>query len=365
MNKRLLLVDDDVILLKSLVNLLSDCTDLFETHISSSVDDALFLTKVKKYDLVITDIQLPGKSGLDLMLSLKQNMFQGTIMVMTGHGDREILKKIRELGGMNIIVKPIHLQWFKKTVIEFFEEKHGLSGTMDAIDLASILQIINLEKKSTTVRVEVNGKYGFLYFEDGELTNAEYDGLSGEEAAVKLIALNKGKFSIIKSKKGIKREIEEPFISLLMNIMKDIDNDTTRGKWRMNHLDKTKKEINIHIEKKIFKDLKSISGFKGAGIYSKDGDLIIAEFSDLIDLKELGYIGVGLYEIASEGSKVSGLGKLELFHLQSDKMIFVFSWLVCPKIFIGVIIGIEGNLGILKHHIKNISQSIDNYVTFL
>ena len=363
MNKKLLLVDNDLVLLKSLVSLLSDCTDLFETHISSSVDDALFLTKVKNYDLVITDIHMPGKTGIDLMINLKQNMFKGTIMVMTGLGDRETFEKIRELGGMNIIVKPIHLQWFKKMVVKFFEEKQGLSGTMDAIDLASILQVINLEKKSAAIRIEVDGKYGFLYFEKGELINAEFDDLAGEKAAAKLIGLNKGKFSILKIKKGIKKEIEKPFISFLMNIMKDVDDDNLRKKWRMPQ-NKANKEIDVHIDKKIFKDIKSISGFKGAGIYTKNGDLITEEKLASINFTELGYLGVSLYEIATDGFEKSELGKLELLHLQSDKKIFVFSWLIYPKIFIGVIIGIEGNLGILKHHIKNISQSIDSYITF-
>lgn len=360
-----MIVDNDVILLKSLASLLEDNSDLFKTQISSSVDDALFLTKVKKYDLVITDINMPGKTGIDLMMTLKQNNFQGTIMVMTSHGDRETFKKIGEFGGMNIIVKPIHLQWFKSMVASFFEEKQGFSGTMDAIDLPSILQVINLEKKSTAIRIEIKNKYGFLYFESGELIDAEYGELTGEEAAVKLIGYNRGKFSVIKSPKKIKRRIEKPFISFLMGIMKNVDDDRVSKKWKMGRGDGTKRDIDIHVDKKIFQNLKGVSGFKGAGIYAKNGDLIVEERMGAIDFKELGYLGISLYEVAVNSFEKSELGKLEILNLQSEKIIFIFSWLIRKKVFIVIIIGIEGNLGILKHHIKNISNAIDDYVTFL
>jgi predicted regulator of Ras-like GTPase activity (Roadblock/LC7/MglB family) len=283
-------------------------------------------------------------------------------MVMTAYGDREVFKTIRKLGGMNIIVKPIDLQWMKEMLVAFFEEKQVFLETLDTIDLTSILQVINLEKKTITIKVEMNGNYGFLYFEDGELINSEYDRLTGEEAAVKLLTSNKGKFSLIKTQKRIERKIEVPFIHFLVNIMKDIDHDRIRRKWRSTWNGKIEKKPGIQIDETIFKDLKVTSGFKGAGIYSKDGNLIVEESLDLINIEELGLLGLDLCESAIHKIQRNQLGKLELLHIQTDKMILVFSWLVFREIFIAVIIDIEGNLGIVKHRIKNISQSIDDYI---
>ena len=71
MSKRLLLVDDDVVLLKSVEGFLSDCTGLFETDICFSVDDAVHLSKIEEYDLIITDINMPEKTADMLKMDLK------------------------------------------------------------------------------------------------------------------------------------------------------------------------------------------------------------------------------------------------------------------------------------------------------
>lgn len=362
MSKRLLLVDDDSIFLKSLENRLLECRDLFETDVSSSVDEAVALTKKNNYDLIITDINMPEKTGIDLMIDLKLNRFIGTIMVMTAYGEKMILKKIRELGGMNVIIKPIEPEWFTKMVREFFEEKQVVLGTMDEIDLTSILQVLHLEKKSLTIKVEIDNKYGFLYFEDGELINAEFEGISGYGAAFKLIKFNKGRFSVIKSKKTIKRKIEIPFVNLLMNMLKDIDHDIFHEKKDKIESKEIKRKPDIQIKEDIFDDLKEISGFKGAGIYNKDGNIIIGENPYSKNMIELGLLGLNLYEIAIYDIKKFGQGDLQLLYLQTDKMVFVFSWLLFNKIFLGVMIDIEGNLGILKHRVKNIYNSIEKYL---
>ena len=67
MIKRLLLVDDEQFLLESLKDGLVDYNNIFETKICFSVDEAIKLTNLYRYDLVITDIRMPGKSGIDLV----------------------------------------------------------------------------------------------------------------------------------------------------------------------------------------------------------------------------------------------------------------------------------------------------------
>jgi CheY-like chemotaxis protein/predicted regulator of Ras-like GTPase activity (Roadblock/LC7/MglB family) len=359
MPKRLLLVDDEKFLLESLQEGLLDYNNLFDTKICFSADEAIELTKKFRFDLIITDIRMPGKSGVDLFMHLKENDFQGKVMAMTAYGNEEIFTKINDLGAMKIIIKPFDFEWFKKLLINFFSELKGFSGTIESIDLTSVLQIINLEKKTVVVKIIINDKSGYLYFSNGDIINAEFDGLTGIEAAKKLINLNRGKFSVLKGDKKIKRNIDIPFITFIINIAKELD----EKKYKKNKkLHATEKKIDIGVSKQIFQPLKEISGLKGAGIFNSEGFLISEESRTSVNLKGLGVFGLNLYESTIETFRQLKLGRFDLFQVETDKFIYLFAWLIPEEIYMGIILDLKGNIGILKHKIKEITNSIDKYV---
>lgn len=359
MIKRLLLVDDEKFLLESLKEGLVNYNNIFETVVCFSVDEAIKLTETYRFDLVITDIRMPGKSGIDLFMHLKNNNFQGKVMAMTAYGNEEIFSKINKLGAMKIITKPFDFEWFKRMLIDFFGDLKGFSGTIESIDLTSVLQIINLEKKSVVVKIRINEKSGYLYFDNGDIINAEFEGLTGVEAAKKLININRGKFSVLKGKKKVIRDINIPFITFIINIAKDID----EKKYKINKRPAGDEgKIDVGVSKKIFNPLREIFGLKSAGIFNSAGDLIIKESTASVDMKGLGILGLNLYESTIETFKQLKLGCFDLFQIQTDKLIYVFSWLIYEEIYLGVILDIKGNVGILKHKIKEISKSIDEYV---
>ncbi|GAJ01880.1 unnamed protein product, partial [marine sediment metagenome] len=69
-------------------------------------------------------------------------------------------------------------------------------------------------KKTSALEIDMEGKKGVIYFEDGEVINGEYENLVGEKAVLKLITLNRGKISVKKSKrwrkKGWMRTVDKP-----------------------------------------------------------------------------------------------------------------------------------------------------------
>jgi CheY-like chemotaxis protein len=225
MEKRILLVDDEKFFLEGLKEGLSDFKEIFATDICFSVDEAIKLFKKHRYDLIISDIRMPRKSGLDLFVYLKKQKYQGGFFAMTAYGTEEVLSKIKKLGGLDIILKPFSFSWFKDKIMGFFVEEEGVSGTVNVIDLTSLLQMINLEKKSLSVKISINDKYGYLHFKSGEIIHAEFDNLEGEEAAFHLIRTRKGRFSVEKQSKDTKHTIDTPFMVLLMNVMKKADEE--------------------------------------------------------------------------------------------------------------------------------------------
>ena len=222
MAKRLLLVDDEKFFLEGLKEGLVDYENIFTTDICFSVKQAINLCSRNHYDLIISDIRMPEESGLDLFVYLRDQDYRGGFIAMTAYGSPEVLKRIKSLGGLDVMLKPFDFNWFSDKILEFFEEEEGVSGIIDSIALTSLLQMINLERKSLVVKVADKTSQGFLYFERGEIVHAEYRGETGEEAASQLITLKKGRFSLLNpnEKKITQKTIDTPFMVLMMNVMK-------------------------------------------------------------------------------------------------------------------------------------------------
>lgn len=254
MSKRLLLVDDEKFFLENLKEGLSEHSDIFTTDICFSVNEAIDLYERNEYHLVVSDIRMPGRSGLEFFEYLREKNYRGGFIAMTAYGNEELFARIRQYGGLDIILKPFDLRWFIGKILDFFSEKgKGVYGTIDSIDLTSLLQMINLEKKTVTVGIESDNEKGFLYFDKGDIVHAECGVLVGEEAAFHLIRMNKGRFFLRKAEKGIPETIDTPFLVLVMNVMKEIDENVvkkdTAGSQEKVRKNKQNKEVNMDISK--------------------------------------------------------------------------------------------------------------------
>ena len=71
MSKKILLIDDDVLVLKTIRKLLSlQGYELFECK---SAEDALVLIKKEAFDLVVTDIRMPGLNGIQMLGKMRED----------------------------------------------------------------------------------------------------------------------------------------------------------------------------------------------------------------------------------------------------------------------------------------------------
>jgi DNA-binding response OmpR family regulator len=81
--KRVLVVDDE--------HLTADTLGLifrkhgFDTRVAYTVDDALRQTGEFAPSLILCDITMPGRDGLELLVELVESSFDGSIMVLTGY----------------------------------------------------------------------------------------------------------------------------------------------------------------------------------------------------------------------------------------------------------------------------------------
>jgi EAL domain-containing protein (putative c-di-GMP-specific phosphodiesterase class I) len=101
---RILVVDDNTALLEMLVELLS--SKGYEVRPAPSGTAALAELKEREFDLVLTDIQMPDATGVDVLRSVRQRDLDTPVILMTGNPTVESAVQALELGALRYLVKP-------------------------------------------------------------------------------------------------------------------------------------------------------------------------------------------------------------------------------------------------------------------
>ncbi len=101
----LLVIDDDPNIRKLLGELLAGRPE-FHLLIAGDGKEAVRQFAENRIDMVLTDIHMPGFTGLELMADMKKINFKPEILVMTANATPENVETARKLGARSVILKP-------------------------------------------------------------------------------------------------------------------------------------------------------------------------------------------------------------------------------------------------------------------
>ena len=132
---RILVVEDDDCLRRVTQAQLEKCG--YETAVSADVPEALAVLEKQPFDLVLTDLNLPGMSGLDLLNRIRIEYPEISVVIVTAYGTIETAVAAIKAGAYDYITKPVHpdeLRALVNRVIErhrLIEEVRLLRSTLD------------------------------------------------------------------------------------------------------------------------------------------------------------------------------------------------------------------------------------------
>jgi DNA-binding NtrC family response regulator len=98
----LLLIDDDQSLRAMLDMLFSNC---HECHTADRAEQALVFLEAQSYDVVITDILMPGLSGIEILRRISQRHPATPVIVITGTDD-QFKDQVLKMGAFAFFSKP-------------------------------------------------------------------------------------------------------------------------------------------------------------------------------------------------------------------------------------------------------------------
>lgn len=117
----LLLVDDDPVVRETLSELLKN--EGFKVASAGSGEEAEFLLRGARptFDLVLTDLVMPGKGGMDVLKCALQQNPSCTVLVLSGFGTVREATEAMDAGAYGMLTKPLHLDQFRHTLRRILE----------------------------------------------------------------------------------------------------------------------------------------------------------------------------------------------------------------------------------------------------
>ena len=102
----ILIVDDDDAVRGILLDLLSE---KYECNTASSAEEAFQYLEIEDYDVVLTDIAMPGLTGIELLKRIQLKDLETPVIFISGKNGEEDPEALKQLGAFAYVRKPFGL----------------------------------------------------------------------------------------------------------------------------------------------------------------------------------------------------------------------------------------------------------------
>lgn len=126
---KILIIEDEASIRRVLSKILTEEDASYQ--IFEAVDGAEGIEKIKKedFDLVLCDIKMPKKDGMEVLCEAKNLKPEMVIVMISGHGDLETAVQAMKLGAFDYISKPPDLNRLLGTVHNALNHKEEIKNT--------------------------------------------------------------------------------------------------------------------------------------------------------------------------------------------------------------------------------------------
>jgi two-component system, LuxR family, response regulator FixJ len=152
----LALIDDDEAVLDALRYYFAH-QDIRTSCFKAAKDFLAAVDRTERFDCIVSDVRMPGLSGLDLVRHLHERMYARPIILITGHGDVDMAVGAIKNGVFDFIEKPFDEDRLLASVRRAVEK--GRQGASDAAELEELQSRFNSlsVRQRQVMELAVNG----------------------------------------------------------------------------------------------------------------------------------------------------------------------------------------------------------------
>src|SRR5213078_3535672 len=231
---KILLLDDDHNLVELYREMLGRLPSQPEIFTATSGARAIALLESQSFSLLISDLNMPKMDGLQVLTIVRRKFPQLRTAVMTSVVDAQFRTRAYAMGIDLFLEKPNTSQEIT-FFLDCIESLLGreLDGGFRGVQSKSLVDIIQLEclSQSSSVLKVTNGAFsGKIWFNNGDVIDAEAQDLSAEAAFRKILSWKTGNFEILPADPERARTIFNSYQGLLLESAQALDEAKTRSR---------------------------------------------------------------------------------------------------------------------------------------
>src|SRR6266516_5362176 len=146
----ILIVDDESPLRLSLSLILQK--ENYRVETAANAEDALDCLQLREYDLMFLDLNLPGMSGIDLLVEVHRQVPHMPVLILTAHAALESAIQAIRLGARDYLIKPVEPEEILTRVAEVLAESEQPSRKKEIVSQiqALLAELQKMEGEDTT-----------------------------------------------------------------------------------------------------------------------------------------------------------------------------------------------------------------------
>ncbi|MFA6148559.1 MAG: response regulator [bacterium] len=341
--RNILIVDDEEAFLLSAKDGLKSYAKDLNILTARNGKEAIDTLKSIMVDLVITDLKMPVMDGFELLAYISRECPLTPVLVMTAYGTPEIESRLKAVGVSPYLEKPLDLNILAERI--FGELVSNSRGFIQGFSLASFLQMLEIERKSCTLKVRSKKGEGYLYFLEGELMDATFNNMPPEKAAYEIVVWDEVEMEIKTDCNRKKKAIKDSLRFILMEAFQIKDEkkqaeggdaypkkSATKSKGKSlevadaggagtsaSNPPTPQKEVTTMAIQDKLKEFTGLAGFLGVGVFTPTGESLGILANDKTDLNTVGVLANNVLMNAQKASLEMGTGRGQLVHVIAEK----------------------------------------------
>jgi CheY-like chemotaxis protein len=190
--------------------------------VASGVDEAVAALTTGRFEVLLTDLRLGGRDGIDLLKRARSVAPATRSILMSGFATARDYQRAIELGAVRVLCKPFTSAELNQAIEHARDCSQGYSGNIHGLSLIDVLQLYQFGRKSIAIRV-VGAQGGQILLHDGAFVHAERGELTGEPALVSLLAAPSGVLRSETLPPTYTTTIERPAQAVLLDCLRQLD----------------------------------------------------------------------------------------------------------------------------------------------